>query len=339
MIPQECVERIRGVLDDFSGLSLAITGPSTLEVREATGDGLNTLFPLSQEREAIETPTKVRASSIRAPRTPENMGFAGVELSTDFSDTLDEVQTARLRGIIGEHLDLLSRTKPGSGIWNRTLQEVGRLADGTFGSSHPWTQAWLSRMTRRGCDPQRFGFADVDAVLDALDGALGWITERFDKGLGYWWPRGRRSLLDFIVSGSRDGSCTSPFCETWGLAFGWEAQRDALDKQTIAEVGRFIDGDTQRVMTGSGLRLLWGNVRELVEWYNRNRETLVGASLGNKVRLSDAAGFIRLVGNWAQGIRSTYHPFTWLRPGTDPWVSFVTWMDTQHGIKIPGGCR
>lgn len=338
-IPQELEDELNVLLrEKYPGVEVVRVARDVLEVRYSEQDGLNSLFPVGLEPENRETPTIEGKPAEKRPEAPE-MGFAGICLQTDFSGLLTQAQTDRLSGIIGGHLDILSRTKPGCGVWNNLLREISRVADGTFASSHPWNRAWLSKAEKQGFPPDALDLHSIDEVLEALEDCLAWIDERVEQGWGYWWigKSGKRSLLDFIASRNREGSYISPFCEAWVISTGWKTRRESVPVFVAEEVDRMLRG--LRV-DDRELSRIWGGVKTLVDWYYRNQEALAGASMANRIRLADGRAFVRLLGDWFSTLRGLKtSPFAWLRVGTEAWVNFTTWAKSEHGVIIPGGCR
>lgn len=333
-IPQQLIDDINEKLGkDYPSLEAVRLSHDRIEIREKVQDDIAAAFPVRVAPENVTVKAKTAPKKNRAQESPKTQteGF-GIEPVSEFAGMLTQEQQTRLREIIDTHQDILTRTKPGSGVWHKTCREIARLADGTFGSLHNWNAAWMSRLYSHGTSPQFLSFSQGVPVLDAIDKTLDYIRGRWKKGQSFWWPKDgvRRSLLDFLVSGSRDGSETSPFIEVFFWHMTWMGYRETLPPPAQ----ELMDREAQKTgYTGDALVALWSGAAQVVQWYNNHRGELMG-DLVNRSRLANSWDLLRLICDWNATSKFTFHPLRWVRSRTENWDGFKVWAKNAHGVSI-----
>lgn len=334
-IPQPLMDDLAAMLQEkYPGFEAVRCGRDRIEVRALVHDDFAQAFPVASGPEITPAPVSTPPKEKPAPRRTENAedGF-GIKPVEDFSGLLSQEQRDRLREIIDGHQDILTRTKPGSGVWHRTCREISRLADGTFGSLHNWNPAWMSRLYSHGTSPRFLCFSQGVPVLDAIAQTLDYIQLRWNEGArSFWWPKDgvRKSLLDFLVSGSRYGSETSPFIEVYFWRMTWMGYREAMPQQAR----EFMDREARKTgYAGDALVALWSGAAQVVQWYNNHRDELM-RNQSNRSRLVNSWDLLRLVCDWNAASKFTIHPLRWLRPEHKLWPDFVNWAATNHGVNL-----
>lgn len=334
-IPQSLLDDLNALFrDKYPEVEAVRAGRDTLEVRLKAQDDIAAAFPVASGPETTSGPVSTPPKEKPAPQRTENAedGF-GIKPVEDFSGLLSQEQQDRLREIIDGHQDILTRTKPGSGVWHKTCREIARLADGTFGSVHNWNPAWMSRLYSHGTSPRFLCFSQGVPALDAIDQTLDYIQLRWNEGSGtFWWPKDgvRRSLLEFLVSGSRDGSETSPFIEVYFWHMTWMGYREALP-QPAREL---MDREARKTgYTGDALVSLWSGAAQVVQWYENHRDELM-RNQSNRSRLANSWDLLRLVCNWNAISIFTIHPLRWVCSKTENWDMFKKWAESVHGVHV-----
>lgn len=334
-IPDRLLEDLNATLQEkYPGIEAVRVSRDTLEVRPKPQDDLAAAFPVDAGPFQVQDPVQVPVEKKTAPKRTEDAedGF-GIEPVSDFSGMLTQEQQDRLREIIDGHQDILTRTKPGSGVWHKTCREIARLADGTFGSLHDWNAAWIDRLYRHGTSPRFLSFSQGVPVFDAIDKTLDYIQLRWNEGSGtFWWPKDgvRKSLLEFLVSGSRDGSETSPFIEVYFWHMTWMGYREALP-QPAREL---MDREVRKTdYMGDGLIAMWSGAAQVVQWYENHRDELM-RNQSNRSRLANSWDLLRLICDWYAASKFTIHPLRWVRSRTENWNGFKMWAEKAHGVSI-----
>lgn len=333
-IPQQLIDDINKKLGkDYPSLEAVRVSRDRIEIREKVQDDIAAAFPVRVAPENVTVKAKTAPKKKQAQEVPKTQteGF-GIEPVSEFSGMLTQEQQMRLREIIDAHQDILTRTKPDSGVWHKTCREIARLADGTFGSLHNWNAAWMSRLYSHGFSPRFLCFSQDVPVLYAIDQTLDYIQDRWKKGQSFWWPKDgvRRSLLEFLVSGSRDGSETSPFIEVFFWHMTWMGYRETLPPQARELVDREV---RKTDYVGDALVALWSGAAQVVQWYNNHRGELM-EDLVNRSRLANSWDLLRLICDWNAASKFTLHPLRWVRSRTENWNGFKAWAEKVHGVSI-----
>lgn len=334
-IPQQLIDVINEKLGkDYPSLEAVRVSRDRIEIREKVQDDIAAAFPVRVAPENVTVKAKTAPKKKTAQEAPKTQteGF-GIELVTEFSEMLTQEQRTRLREIIDTHQDILTRTKPDSGVWHCTCREIARLKDGTFGTFHRWNPAWIERLYRHGASPRFLAFAEGVPVLDALNKTLDYIQRRWKEGTGtFWWPKEgvRKSLLEFLAARSRDGLETSPFIEVYFWHMTWMGYREALPQPARDLI------DTEARKTGymdDSLVALWSGAAQVVQWYNNHRGELM-QDLVNRSRLANSWDLLRLICDWKSAAKFSVHPLLWVRSNTERWNKFKLWAKNVHGVSI-----
>lgn len=334
-IPQQLIDDINAKLcKDYPSLEAVRVSRDRIEIREKVQDDIASAFPVRVAPENVTVKAKTAPKKNPAPEAPKTQteGF-GIEPVSEFAGMLTQEQQMRLREIIDTHQDILTRTKPDSGVWHKTCREIARLADGTFGSLHNWNSAWMSRLYSHGTSPQFLSFSQGVPVLEAIAKTLDYIQLRWNEGTGtFWWPKDgvRKSLLEFLVSGSREGSETSPFIEVYFWHMTWMGYRETLPPQARELVDREV---RKTDYMGDALVALWSGAAQVVQWYNNHRGELM-QDLVNRSRLANSWDLLRLICDWKDAAKFNIHPLRWVRSKTERWDSFKKWAESVHGVHI-----
>lgn len=333
-IPQQLIDEINEKLGkDYPSLEAVLVSRDRIEIREKVHDDIAAAFPVRVAPENVTVKAKAAPKKNPAQEAPKTQteGF-GIEPVTEFSGMLDNLQRDTLRCIVNDHPGLLTQTKIGSGVWERTCREVARLADGTFAAFHKWNSAWLSRVCTDYKGPDRLKFKNIDAVLAAIDGCLSEVGYHWKNYGSYWWPRDgkKKSLLEFLVSEGRDGSETSAFTEIYNSINGATYIRGFFP-ESVREI---VDAVTARCrLSSEHLVVAWNVVASLVKWYREHRDELM-TTIANRPRLPDAADLLRLLDEWSQSNKFNVHPFLWLLPSHTSWPAFMQWAYRTHGVNL-----
>lgn len=334
-IPQSLLDDLNALFrDKYPEVEAVRAGRDTLEVRLKAQDDIAAAFPVASGPEITSGPVSTPPKEKPAPRRTENAedGF-GIKPVEDFSGLLSQEQQDRLREIIDGHQDILTRTKPGSGVWHKTCREIARLADGTFGSLHNWNAAWMSRLYSHGTSPRFLCFSQGVPVLDTIAKTLDYIQLRWNEGSGtFWWPKDgvRKSLLEFLVSGSREGSETSPFIEVYFWHMTWMGYRETLPPQAR----ELVDHEVRKTdYVGDGLVAMWSGAAQVVQWYENHRDELMREQ-ANRSRLANSWDLLRLICDWHAASKFTIHPLRWVRSRTENWDGFKMWAEKVRGVRI-----
>lgn len=334
-IPQPLMDDLAAMLQEkYPEFEAVRCGRDRIEVRALVRDIFAEAFPVDDRPDIVPDRVKAPPAEKPAPKRKETAqdGF-GIAPVDDFSDMLAEGRRKRLREIIDRHQGILTSTRDGSGVWHKTCREVARLSEGTFGSWHRWNGAWYEHLKSHGTSPKFLCFTAGTDVLDAIDRTLDYIETRWNEGArSFWWPQdgARKSLLEFLVTGSRDGSETSPFIEVYFWHMTWMGYRESLPQQAR----EIVDREARKTgYTGDALVSMWSCAAQVVKWYNEHRETLMRVQ-ANRSRLVNSWDLLRLVCDWNVAQNFHAHPLRWLRPEHKLWPDFVNWAATNHGVNL-----